>query len=107
MHDLYDPQFVKSLFDEMAKTYGVVNTLSSFGFNRRWRRQCLRAIRMPPGGQAIDLMTGMGELSPELSKRLGCGGSILALDISESMCQKARETKCNCPLTVIQTDVLT
>jgi hypothetical protein len=37
MPDLYDPQFVKRLFEEMAGTYGVVNTLSSFGFNQRWR----------------------------------------------------------------------
>ena len=107
MPDLYDPQFVKRLFDEMARTYGVVNTLSSFGFNQRWRSQCLRAVPMPPGGRAIDLMTGMGELCPELSNLLGCGGSILALDISESMCRKARETNCNCPLTVSQSDVLT
>lgn len=44
MPKLYDPQFVKRPFDEMARTYGMVNTLSSFGFNQRWRRQCLRAI---------------------------------------------------------------
>ena len=107
MPDLYDPQFVKRLFDEMARTYGVVNTLSSFGFNQRWRRQCLRAITMPPGGRAIDLMTGMGELCLDLSNLLGAGGRILALDISESMCRKAREAKCNCPLTVVQGDALT
>lgn len=77
--DLYDPQAVKRLFDEMARTYGVVNTLSSFGFNRHWRRQCLRAIPLPPGGSAVDLMTGMGELCPDLSEFLGPSGTIVAV----------------------------
>ena len=107
MPDLYDPQFVKSLFDEMAGTYGVVNTLASFGFNRHWRKQCLAAIQIPPGSQAIDLMTGMGELCPDLSKRLGLEGSILAIDISETMCRKASQTKCSCPVAVVRADVLT
>lgn len=107
MPDLYDPQFVKRLFDEMAGTYGIVNTLSSFGFNRRWRRQCLRAIQVPAGGQAVDLMTGMGELCPDLSNFLGAEGRILALDISESMCRKASEKTSHFPVTVVQADVLT
>ena len=60
--DLYDPTFVTSLFDEMARTYGVVNLVSSFGFTLLWRRQCLRSIRIDPSDEVLDLMTGMGEL---------------------------------------------
>lgn len=104
--DLYDPQAVKRLFDEMAGTYGVVNTLCSFGFNLRWRRQCLRAVPLPAGGNAVDLMTGMGELCPDLSGFLGSSGAILALDISQSMCEKARQIHCECRLSVVQADVL-
>lgn len=103
----YDPKLVKALFDEMAQTYGIVNTLSSFGFNRRWRRQCLRAIGVPAGGQAVDLMSGMGELCPDLSHFLGPDGRILAVDISEAMCRKASESKCDCPRAIVRADVLT
>jgi ubiquinone/menaquinone biosynthesis methyltransferase len=107
MPNLYDPQVVKRLFDEMAKTYGGVNLISSFGFCRRWRRQCLKMIDIPRGAQAIDLMTGMGELCPDLARRIGPNGNIRALDISESMCTQASKLHCDCSIEVIQTDVLT
>lgn len=104
--DLYDPKVVKGLFDEMAQTYGIVNTLSSFGFNQRWRRQCLRTIGIPANGRGIDLMSGMGELCPDLSRFLGPAGSILAIDISETMCRKAMGNKFDCPVSIVQADVL-
>jgi len=95
---LYDPQTIKNLFDEMAGTYGWVNLISSFGFCRRWRRQCLRMVSIVPGGCAIDLMTGMGELCPALSRFLGKGGHILAMDISETMCRSAATKTFVCPV---------
>lgn len=88
--DLSDPAFVRNLFDEMAKTYGAVNIITSFGFSQRWRRQCIRAIDIDAGSHALDLMTGMGELCPDLAKRIGPRGKINALDISPVMCNKAR-----------------
>ena len=89
--NLYDPVFVRRLFDEMARTYGVVNMISSFGFARRWRRQCLQSIDLAPDSTVLDLMTGMGELCPGLAKLVGPSGSIVALDISPVMCERARQ----------------
>jgi len=106
MANLYDPSVVKRLFDEMGKTYGWVNLVASFGFARRWRKQCLRAIRIPVGARAIDMMSGMGELCPDLSRRLGGEGSILAIDISETMVRKASRLDCQCKTTVVLADVL-
>lgn len=87
--DLYDLKFVSRLFDEMASTYGLVNMLSSFGFCRRWRSQCLRAVEIQKGAKVLDLMTGMGELCPEIGKMVGDDGAILALDLSPVMCDRA------------------
>src|SRR5580698_7114354 len=106
MSNLYDPQIIKRLFDEMARTYGLVNLTSSFGFCRRWRKQCVRAIRIPSGGQVFDLMTGMAELCPDVSRHVGPAGRIKALDFSESMCRRASQKKFHCPVDVIQADVL-
>ncbi|WP_420631513.1 class I SAM-dependent methyltransferase [Candidatus Leptofilum sp.] len=89
--DIYDPPFVRRLFDEMAHTYGIVNLISSFGFARRWRRQCLRSIEIAPGSSVLDLMTGMGELCPDLLKILGVNGSVQAIDISPVMCARAKQ----------------
>ncbi|MEM7813222.1 MAG: class I SAM-dependent methyltransferase [Planctomycetota bacterium] len=88
--DLYEAQFVRGLFDEMAGTYGAVNLIASLGFCVVWRRQCARAIDVGPDDAVLDLMTGMGELCPSLAVRLGDGGRLLALDISPVMCARAR-----------------
>jgi len=87
--DIYDPRFVSRLFDEMAKTYGVVNLISSFGFSKRWRRQCVHAINVKHGSTVLDLMTGMAELSPDLIKSAGAESEVIALDISRLMCERA------------------
>lgn len=107
--DIYDPSFVQALFDEMSGTYGLVNLISSFGFCRRWRRQCVGLIEFPDGCAVIDLMTGMGELCPDISRRVGSNGRITALDISPVMCQKARRYEAGllpCSVAVIEDNAL-
>jgi ubiquinone/menaquinone biosynthesis C-methylase UbiE len=106
---LYDPAFVRELFDEMAATYGIVNLLSSFGFARRWRRQCVRAVPIRPGDRILDLMTGMGEIIPDVARRVGKRGSIMAIDFSARMCEKARryaDDRLPCSVRVVESDVL-
>ncbi len=92
---LYDPNFVRRLFDEMSQTYGLVNLVASFGFAWLWRKQCVRAIDIEPNATVLDLMTGMGELCPDLLRRMGKGGRLLALDISTPMCQQASQHTIN------------
>jgi demethylmenaquinone methyltransferase/2-methoxy-6-polyprenyl-1,4-benzoquinol methylase len=108
--DLYNPQFVSGLFDEMSRTYGFVNWVSSFGFCQRWRHQCVRAIPVKPGMKVLDLMTGMGELCPDLAKIIGKQGMIQALDLSPAMCKQAMECRTAlsdiCTVHVIQANAL-
>ena len=89
--DLYDPRFVGKLFDEMAGTYGLVNTLSSFGFCIFWRRQCLNLVDWRPGDAVIDLMSGMSELLPGILKRTGGQTTVTAVDLSPTMCKLAHD----------------
>ena len=80
--DIYDPSYVRRLFDEMSGTYGVVNVISSLGFCVRWRRQCVGLLSVRPGSVVVDLMTGMGELCPQLARLAGANGHITAVDLS-------------------------
>lgn len=85
----YKPHFVASLFDEMAATYGTLNVLASFGFCILWRRQCAALVVCKEGQVVLDMMTGMGELIPSLTrqaKRL----KVYGIDLSDVMCHKAR-----------------
>jgi ubiquinone/menaquinone biosynthesis methyltransferase len=93
----------------MSGTYGVVNLISSFGFCIRWRRRCVGFLPLQAGDRVFDLMTGMGELCPQLAKRVGPTGSITAVDLSPEMCKAARrkmEGRLPVPVDVLEADAL-
>jgi demethylmenaquinone methyltransferase/2-methoxy-6-polyprenyl-1,4-benzoquinol methylase len=77
----------------MAATYGVTNLISSFGFCRRWREQCVALAGVREGEAVYDLMSGMGECWPAIARRLGEGGSLTGLDFSREMCRRAAGTR--------------
>jgi ubiquinone/menaquinone biosynthesis methyltransferase len=89
--EIYQPAFVKRLFNEMAATYGITNYISSFGFCERWREQCVAQAALQPGMVVCDLMTGMGECWGPIQRRLGFEGRLIALDFSQEMCRRGRE----------------
>ncbi|MCB9883724.1 MAG: class I SAM-dependent methyltransferase [Planctomycetes bacterium] len=86
----------------MAGTYGTVNLLSSFGFTKRWRRQCLDELRWTDECVLLDLMAGMGEASVLASSRRRPRRSV-TVDISPVMCRKARRHE---HLDVLRADAL-
>jgi ubiquinone/menaquinone biosynthesis methyltransferase len=108
--DIYNPKFVRDLFNEMSRTYGITNFISSFGFCKRWRSQCVAQVTLQPGMVVCDLMTGIGECWPPISAALQARGQLFALDFSPEMCRRAQA---NCArlsplgITVLEADVLT
>lgn len=93
MADIYDPAFVKGVFDRCSDRYITFSWLCSFGFTERWRRQCVAAMPPPPALEAsgYDLMAGTGEVWPHLLKRFGGIAAITAVDISSGMHRRAME----------------
>lgn len=89
--DIYDPAFVKGVFDRCSDTYIAFSWICSFGFTERWRRQCVAALPPPPGDApaGYDLMAGTGEVWPHLLKRLPQIAAITAVDISSGMHRRA------------------
>jgi ubiquinone/menaquinone biosynthesis methyltransferase len=90
---IYSPSFVKALFDEMSRTYGVVNLVSSFGFCSIWRRQCVSELSFSAGATICDLMSGMGECWRSIKNRSRSHVSIVAVDFSPKMCRQAELRK--------------
>jgi ubiquinone/menaquinone biosynthesis methyltransferase len=88
---LYDTAFVRATFDEMAATYGLVNLVSSFGFARWWREQCVQQIRLETGMTVGDWMCGMGEAWHIILRSIRAEGAVLAVDLSPAMCERARQ----------------
>lgn len=88
--DIYDPAFVKAVFDRCSGQYIAFSYACSLGFTERWRRQCVEAISaLPAGASGYDLMAGTGEVWPHLLKRFPQIETITAVDISSGMHQRA------------------
>lgn len=91
--EIYEPEFVTALFDEMSTTYGITNYVSSFGFCERWRRQAMDGVGLRPGMLVVDLMTGMGEGWTFIQRQLAGAGRIIAIDWSAEMIRRAERNR--------------
>ena len=91
--NIYDPSYVKDLFDRCSGWYRIWSQVASFGFVAIWRRQCVNALPQLPSEKAVgfDLMAGTGEAWPYLLKRNPDVTSIVAVDISSEMNRRALE----------------
>jgi len=88
---IYDPAFVKGIFDRCSSRYIAFSYVCSFGFTERWRRQCVDALRLEPGGhyRGYDLMAGTGEIWPHLLRKYPQTERVVAVDISSGMHARA------------------
>jgi demethylmenaquinone methyltransferase/2-methoxy-6-polyprenyl-1,4-benzoquinol methylase len=90
--DIYDPAFVKQVFDRCSDKYIAFSYVCSMGFTERWRKQCVAALDLPPGSRTgYDLMAGTGEVWPHLFAKSPQIESIVAVDISSGMHRRAIE----------------
>jgi demethylmenaquinone methyltransferase/2-methoxy-6-polyprenyl-1,4-benzoquinol methylase len=89
--DIYDPEFVRDVFDRCSASYRYWSQIASFGFVFLWRRQCVDCLPgpLPDGAVGFDLMAGTGEAWPYLLRRRPGIASITAIDISSGMIRRA------------------
>ena len=89
--DIYDPDFVKDVFDRCSNAYILFSTVMSFGFTERWRRQCAQALPdvEMDAPLCFDLMSGTGEVWPHLRRARPDIAEIRAIDISSGMHERA------------------
>lgn len=78
------------MFDRIAGLYDRMNTLMTAGLHHRWRRRAADLAAVPPGGHALDVATGTGDLALELGSRVGPAGEVVGSDFSERMLELAR-----------------
>ncbi len=109
MEDIYEPDYVRRLFNSMSGSYERMNYITSFGFSIRWRKQFIRAIGHNSSDiQVIDLLSGLGENWTILTKQYP-NARFTALDFSERMCEISRQKHVNGPagkFRVLHQDIL-
>lgn len=74
-------------FDKLSATWDNDEVLST----PQKIKEILSSIHVTQGMNVLDLGTGTGVLVPYLSSMVGEGGSVLGVDISEGMLQRAME----------------
>lgn len=108
-NNIYNPEYVKGLFNKMSSSYERMNFITSFGFSIRWRRQFLQTFKQTNHkAEIIDLLTGMGETWNAIKYKLP-NSTLTVLDFSDGMLKYAKqknETKFNNEITVLQQDIL-
>lgn len=81
---------VRAMFDRIAGLYDVMNQVMTAGLHHRWRARAADLAAVGPGGRALDVATGTGDLAVELARRVGPGGEVIGSDFSEAMLERAR-----------------
>lgn len=108
-NNIYNPEYVKGLFNKMSSSYERMNFITSFGFSIRWRRQFLETFKQTQHkAEIIDLLTGMGETWNATKNKLS-NSTLTVLDFSDGMLKYAKqksETKYNNEIILLQQDIL-
>lgn len=81
---------VRAMFDRISGVYDRMNTVMTAGLDRRWRARAAELSGIGPGGRALDVATGTGDLALELAQRAAPGGSVTGCDFAEAMLARAR-----------------
>ncbi|MBA2342422.1 MAG: bifunctional demethylmenaquinone methyltransferase/2-methoxy-6-polyprenyl-1,4-benzoquinol methylase UbiE [Thermoleophilaceae bacterium] len=87
---LPEPQ-VRAMFDRIARVYDRMNEVMTVGMHQRWRERAADLAALEPGGRALDVATGTGDLALALERRVAPGGAVVGMDFSEQMLALARE----------------
>jgi demethylmenaquinone methyltransferase / 2-methoxy-6-polyprenyl-1,4-benzoquinol methylase len=73
------------MFDRIAGVYDAMNSVMTAGLHHRWRERAADLAGLAPGGRALDVATGTGDLALALARRVAPEGEVVACDFSERM----------------------
>ena len=81
--------YVRTVFEQIAPRYDLLNHLLSFNIDRLWRRRALRALdwQRVPDGLFLDLCAGTLDVGAMLSAQRGFRGFIVGADFAVPMLQ--------------------
>jgi ubiquinone/menaquinone biosynthesis methyltransferase len=82
-------RYVRQLFSTIADRYDLITVMLSYGQDQRWKRRLvdLAAPQVKPGGLALDLATGTGDIAFRLASN---GWNVVGLDVTRRMIELAR-----------------
>src|ERR1700744_6365097 len=82
---------VREVFDNVARSYDLMNDLMSGGIHRRWKAELIDRLKPRPGEILLDLAGGTGDIARRFLGRAGKSGQVIVCDINESMVAAGRD----------------
>lgn len=100
--------YVRSVFNQIAPRYDLLNHLLSFNIDRRWRRKAIGVMRWEddPAGTYVDICAGTLDVSAELVRQEGFRGRVLAADFAEPMLRAGLHKTTRRPVSAVVADAL-
>ena len=81
---------VERMFSAIAPRYDFLNRLLSAGRDRVWRREAIRATRLPTDGRLLDVCTGTADMVLETARQFPTA-TIAGVDFSGPMIDRGRQ----------------
>jgi demethylmenaquinone methyltransferase/2-methoxy-6-polyprenyl-1,4-benzoquinol methylase len=82
---------VRAVFSSVAGKYDLMNDLMSLGAHRLWKQFTLSVTGLRPGGSALDVAGGTGDLAAGMARQVGKSGRVVLSDINPAMLGKGRD----------------
>ena len=84
--------YVRTVFEEIAPSYDLLNHLLSLNIDRQWRRKAVAALgwQRNPTGIYLDLCAGTLDVAATLVRTEGFSGRVVAADFAEAMLRAGR-----------------
>ncbi|MFO1465311.1 MAG: bifunctional demethylmenaquinone methyltransferase/2-methoxy-6-polyprenyl-1,4-benzoquinol methylase UbiE [Steroidobacteraceae bacterium] len=82
---------VRQVFESVASRYDIMNDLMSLGVHRLWKRFTLSLTGLSPGGSALDVAGGTGDLAIGMARQVGKSGRVVLSDINPAMLAVGRD----------------
>ena len=89
-HEVQDKaRRVRAMFNAVAPTYELVNTLTSFGRDAYWRQRTVELARVAAEDRILDLACGTGDLARAFTAARPAPNMVVGADFAAEMIQRA------------------
>ncbi|MCU0599805.1 MAG: bifunctional demethylmenaquinone methyltransferase/2-methoxy-6-polyprenyl-1,4-benzoquinol methylase UbiE [Desulfobacterales bacterium] len=84
-------EFIRDMFDGIARRYDLLNRLLSLRQDVHWRRKMVSALNLSQNDAVLDVACGTGDVIIEILKQCNCIQQVVGVDFSLRMLQIARK----------------
>ncbi len=97
---------VEAMFDAIAPTYELVNTLGSVGRDAAWRRRAVVLAGAGPEDVVLDICCGTGDMLRAFARSAPTASLLLGIDFAAGMLAHASLDEVDVPVHLVRADAL-